>query len=163
TGYVLEGSVTEEFTTSNEVYCGPKTSYLRALAPWGLHYFRVKAVGGAFMPDSDWSDVVSGWYLARLTSPPPPQFFPDKPLGSSHWRASLVSRKPTSFSMLLQNGDEKHFLEVQMDHTKHGVWQRFKIDGAEQEPSKLWDYILWRKTFQFAAYPDVFELVCGFY
>jgi hypothetical protein len=70
TGYVLEGSVTEEFTTSNEVYRGPKTSYFEAFAPSGLHYFRVKAVGGAFMPDSGWSDVVSkGSHLVGLTSP----------------------------------------------------------------------------------------------
>jgi hypothetical protein len=62
TGYVLEGSATKEFTSSKELYRGPKTTHYRAHLDIGLYWFRVKAVGGAFMPDSGWSDVVCAFW-----------------------------------------------------------------------------------------------------
>jgi TIR domain len=71
TGYVLEGSKTKKFTSSKELYRGPETSYLAPLdLDIGLLWFRVKAVGGALMPDSGWSDVVCMGWLTRFNRRP---------------------------------------------------------------------------------------------
>jgi hypothetical protein len=54
--YAVEESVTADFQNAKEVYRGPDiryTTFLRA-------YYRVKAVGGVFRQDSDWSNAVGG-------------------------------------------------------------------------------------------------------
>jgi hypothetical protein len=63
TGYALEGSATNDFALSTELYRGAETKFEIPLLRLRVHlstpqYFRVKALGGVFMADSGWSNVV---------------------------------------------------------------------------------------------------------
>jgi hypothetical protein len=63
TGYVLEGSATKDFASSAELYRGAETKFAIPILQLRLdlptpEYFRVKAIGGVFMADSGWSNVV---------------------------------------------------------------------------------------------------------
>ena len=63
TGYALEGSPAKNFASSTELYRGAETTFRIPILQLRLdlptpQYFRVKAIGGVFMTDSGWSNVV---------------------------------------------------------------------------------------------------------
>jgi hypothetical protein len=55
--YVVEESLTADFQNAKEAYRGPDTKYTTLHRP----YYRVKAVGGVFRQDSQWSNAVGRW------------------------------------------------------------------------------------------------------
>jgi hypothetical protein len=55
--YAVEESDDPDFQNAKEIYRGPATRYKAFL----LSYYRVKAVGGVFRQDGEWSNAVGGW------------------------------------------------------------------------------------------------------